>query len=360
MVKEKSSRIALAELRQLATEGKLGAKALGQYFEIDPKARKGLGPVFRINKETVNLGTERISPREVAQLLNQATNAAATGASPVAEAPTLSPTAAAPRAGGPAKVKKFKATAAKVRIYPEGDSWFNLPDFPVPSVFPLGVKIYPPDCIDVLDKTFEAKANLTAIWGDELGNMVKDKQYLQKLGGGNFRHFLVSGGGNDILADIASNLLPRKNGDTNPATVAKYVVPAFDDRIKRLIKLYKTIRSEVTAQVNVEVIMYVHGYANALPIAGGEYLGGPLKGLNFDPVKVPAMAQAIVRELVDRFNVALSAFAATHARVVYTDMRPFLTDASDWNWDEIHPSKTGAAKVAAQFRTAINQHSFLS
>lgn len=359
MVKEKSSRISLAELRQLAKEGRLGAKAPERYFELDPKGRKTLGPIFRINKKTVDLGAERLSPRAVAQLLNDATNAAAS-APPVLEAPALAPTAAAAPAGGPAKLKTFKATATKLRIYPEGDSWFNLPDFPVPSLFPPGIKIYPSDCIDILDKSFEAKKNLTAIWKDELANMVKEKQYLHMLKGGNFRHFLVSGGGNDILQDIASNLLSRKPGDTNTATVAKYVAPAFDDRITALIKLYKIIRDEVTAKVNVEVIMYVHGYANALPIPGGEYLGGPLKEKNFDPVKVPAMAQAMVAELVRRFNVALAAFAASHSRVVYVDMRPFLTDPADWNWDEIHPSEQGAKKVAAQFKTAINQHSFLS
>ena len=63
---------------------------------------------------------------------------------------------------------------------------------------------------------------------------------------------------------------------------------------------------------------------------------------------------------MDRFNVALAAFSANHARMVYTDMRTALLDPGDWNWDEIHPSKQGSAKVAARFKTAINQHSFLS
>lgn len=356
MDKRKAGRITLAELRQLAKEGRLGAKAQARYFEIDPEAKRTFGPVFRLNAETVDVGKKPPTPEQIAGIFNQAINAAADPnlklsarppASPAAvseAAPTLSPTA--------------KATSkAKVRIYPEGDSWFNLPDFLVPFR-----PRYPSDCIDILDKTFEAKNNLTAIWKDELANMVKKKQYLQKLGSGNFRHFLISGGGNDILQDIASNLLPRKPGDTNTTTVAKYVAPVFDPRIKKLIELYETVHKEVMDKknVNVEVVMYVHGYANALPLPGGEYLGGPLKGLNFDPVKVPAMAQAVVRELVRRFNVALEHFADTHSRVVYVDMRPFLTDPSDWNWDEIHPSKTGAAKVAAQFKTAINQHSFLS
>ena len=72
------------------------------------------------------------------------------------------------------------------------------------------------------------------------------------------------------------------------------------------------------------------------------------------------MARAVVAELVNRFNVALASFAGNHARVVYTDMRSALLDPGDWNWDEIHPSKEGSAKVAARFRTAINQNSFLS
>lgn len=356
--KSKAPRITIAELRQRIESGKVDARAQGKYFELDPKTKRGFSPAFRINRETVDLGGERISPRKTAELLNLAINTAAGKAPVLPDEPTIAPTSATTPTAAPAgaeKLAKAKAAKTKVRIYAEGDSWFNLPDFWVPFR-----PRYPADCIDILDKTFEAKNNFTAIWGDELANMVKDKQYLQKLDGGNFRHFLVSGGGNDILADIAANILPRKAGDNNTATVAKYVAPGFDDRIKALIKLYKTIRDEVTAKVDVEVIMYVHGYGNAFPLAGGEYLGGPLKGKNFDPVTAPAMAKAIVQELLDRFNVALARFAATHSRVVYTDMRPFLTDPSDWNWDEIHPSEQGAKKVAAQFKTAINQHSFLS
>ena len=104
----------------------------------------------------------------------------------------------------------------------------------------------------------------------------------------------------------------------------------------------------------------MHGYGNCFPLSGAKYLGKPLKGLGFDPDVVPSMARAVVAELVARFNVKLAAFASQHARVVYIDMRASLTQLADWNWDEIHPSEQGATKVAANFKTAINQNSFLS
>jgi lysophospholipase L1-like esterase len=332
----------LSDLMNRAEAGTLGKLARERFFSVDEARSRPFSPAIRLNAETVDLEGARPSLPEVTELLNKAVS-------------------------GEAAKKAAKATASakfKLPIYSEGDSWFNLPDFPVPSGFPPVFKRYPPDAIDVLDKTFEAKPNNTAIWGDTLKNMTKPangvKQYLQKLGGGRFRHFLISGGGNDILADISANLVRRKTGDTNPAGVAKYVKPEFDARVKKLIAYYKTIHTDVTTKIADEIIIYVHGYGNCFPLPGGEYLGGPLKTLDFDPAKHPAMARAVVAELVDRFNVALAGFASTHARVVYIDMRPSLPDLEDWNWDEIHPSKQGAGKVAAQFKTAINQNSFLS
>ncbi len=334
----------LSDLIKRANAGTLGKRARERFFTLDEKRSRPFSPAILLNRDAVDLEGKRPSLPDVTVLLNKAVTF---------EAAKKAGTASA-------------ATKHKVPIYSEGDSWFNLPDFPVPSGFPPVFKRYPPDAIDVLDRTFEAKANNTAIWGDTLKNMTKPangvKQYLQKLGGGRFRHFLVSGGGNDILADIAANLLPRKPADTNPATVAKYIKPEFDTRVKKLIAYYETIHADVKKdpKIKKEVIIYLHGYGNCFPLPGGEYLGVPLKALGFDPVKLPVMARAVVAELVDRFNVALASFASTHARIVYVVMRPALPDPGDWNWDEIHPSKQGAGKVAAQFRTAINQNSFLS
>jgi hypothetical protein len=275
----------------------------------------------------VDLQGTRISNAEATGLLNEAVT-----------------TAASPRS----------AAKPRLRIYSEGDSWFNLPDFPV------FFTRYPPDCIDILDRSFEAKRNNTAIWGDTLTNMVAGKQYLQKLGSGNFRHFLISGGGNDVLQDIGDHVLPRASGDTNAGNVAKYIKSSFDDVVRRLIGRYGTIHRDVTTGIPLEVVMFVHGYGNCHPLPNGKYLGKPLKALGFDPVTYQSMGRAIVAELLRQFNNALAAFAAGHARVVYVDMRPVLTDSSDWNFDEIHPSKAGATKVAEKFKAAIRAHTFVA
>ena len=317
-------RIELYELRERARSGKLGKALRARYFLEDVGKSRPFSPAIRINPEAVNLHGERVSGAEATALLNEAVTAAA-----------------APRA----------AARPRLRIYSEGDSWFNLPDF---------LPIYPPDCIDILDRTFEARRNTTAIWGDTLKNMVAGKQYLQKLGSGNFRHFLISGGGNDVLQDIKRHVLPRAAGDTDPGNSANYIKSGFDEVVSKLIRYYSTIHRDVTTRIPVEVVMFVHGYGNCHPLPNGKYLGKPLKTLGFDPVTHQSMGRAIVAELLRRFNDALAGFAAGHARVVYLDMRPLLTAASDWNFDEIHPSEAGASKVAQAFKVAIQAHAFVA
>ena len=318
-------RIDLSELRKLACSGKLRKAQRARYFLEDVDKGRPFSPAIRVNPETVNLHGERLSSAEAVVLLNEA----------------VTSTAATARA----------AARPRLRIYSEGDSWFNLPDF---------LPWYPPDCIDILDRTFEARRNTTAIWGDTLKNMVAGKQYLQKLGSGNFHHFLISGGGNDVLQDIGKHVLPRRTGDTDPGNAANYVKSSFDDVVGKLTRYYRAIHRDVTTRIPVEVVMFVHGYGNCHPLPDGKYLGKPLKKLGFDPAIHEAFARAIVAELLRRFNKALAAFAASHARVVYLDMRPLLTAASDWNFDEIHPSGAGATKVAGAFKTAIQAHTVVA
>ena len=155
--------ITVRQLETQAKKGLVGKAARENFFTVDEASSRPFSPAILLNGDAVNLKGSKPSLSQTTDLLNKAT---------VGEAKAVLPkkTAAKPT-----------AAAFKVRIYSEGDSWFNLPDLPVPVGFPFVWKRYPPDCIDILDKTFEAKPNNTAIWGDTLKNMVAGKQYLQKL-----------------------------------------------------------------------------------------------------------------------------------------------------------------------------------
>jgi hypothetical protein len=230
------------------------------------------------------------------------------------------------------------AAAAPIKVLVEGDSWFNLPDF-----------IYPKDAIDVLRRIHNVVS--VAKWGDTIENMVAQKQYVQKLRSGNFRHFLFSGGGNDVLGSIGTYVKPRTHGDRDPANAPNYVKPSFKTKVRAIIRLYETLADDVWSE-EPRAILYVHGYANAIPVKGRRYLGKPLEVLGFDPSRVGELATAIVAHMVGMFNKALKDFAASRGNIVYVDLRSKVKK-DDWYKDEIHPLASGATKIAGAFSAAI-------
>ena len=235
----------------------------------------------------------------------------------------------------------MRSLRAAGKVLTEGDSWFNLPDI---------LFGYPKDAVDILRQTHNL-LNI-ALWRAEIEDMVAEKQYLQPLGAGTFRHFLFSGGGNDVLGSIEKYVSPRNAGDTNPANAPNYVKPNFATKVRSIIRLYETLSDDVRGEVGSSVTLYVHGYANAIPVKGGKYLGKPLEAKGFNPSTVGPLATAIVAHMVGMFNTALKNFAASRANIVYVDMRPKMGQ-NDWHTDEIHPKTSGATKIAAAFSAAI-------
>ena len=164
--------------------------------------------------------------------------------------------------------------------------------------------------------------------------MLAAKQYEQPLRSGNFRHFLFSAGGNDVLGSIGLYLKKHKDGDTDPANASKYVKPDFADKIEETIAGFKRLVGDVKEMAPPGTVLFVHGYANAIPKKDGQYLGKRLAAQGFDPVVARDLSRAVVVHMVGMFNDALRHFAATTANVVYIDMRPAML-VSDWNTDEI-------------------------
>ena len=160
-----------------------------------------------------------------------------------------------------------------------------------------------------------------------------------------------------MLASVGEHVKRRDAPGTNPADADTFIKASFDGAVGQVIGHYETLAGHVRSVVNPKATLYVHGYGHARPRAGGEYIGSKFQVLGFDPAS--SLARKIVAAMVDRFNVRLKSFAAAqnaaHAayKIVYCNLRPTLTAATDWNVDEIHPSDAGAAKAAAIIREKI-------
>nr|WP_295465422.1 SGNH/GDSL hydrolase family protein [Mesorhizobium sp.] len=316
--------ITLSELRRRISAGLLTKGEIKLYFEPDEKKSKPFAPALKLTKRVDKEG-KRPGARTVTKLYFDAEE-------------RLS--APVPASSGRARARTTAAAAARMKVLAEGDSWFRLPN--------IG---WPDDMVDVLRKTYDIPK--LAMWGDEIGKMVTTKKnnYLVPLGSGLYRHFMFSGGGNDVLASVGTHVKRFGAAGTDPADANSYIKTSFDNALDTVIGHYGTLAGHVRTVTNPKATLYVHGYAHARPRQGGQYIGTKLEALGFDATS--SLARRIVAAMVDRFNVRLKAFASTqnaaHAdyKVVYVNLKPAFTSAADWNTDEIHPSSAGAAKAAA-------------
>lgn len=325
MAAASAKRITLTELKKRIKEGELGKKELRTYFEPDEEHSEAFAPALRLTKYVDKEG-KRPSLRTVTQLYFEADERLSAPAPIPSRTPrTRSITAAA---------------AAKMKVLAEGDSWYRLPNF-----------FWPDDMVDILRKTYDIPG--LAMWGDEIGVMVTTKKnnYLVPLRSGLYRHFMFSGGGNDVLASVGDHVKRFGAAGTNPANPESYLKSSFDGALATVIGHYGTLAGHVRSVTNPKPTLYVHGYAHARPRSSGRYIGAKLEALGFNATSL--LARKIVAAMVDRFNVKLKAFAAAQNtahptyKVVYVNLRPAFTAAADWHTDEIHPSDAGAAKAAA-------------
>lgn len=258
-----------------------------------------------------------------------------------AEAKARMPKQPEPKAAARPKAGDTRAlAAAPLRLCGEGDSWINLLN-PISG--------FPKTFFDVLGATF-ATVNI-AFPGDTLDDVLATRQYVQKLSSGQFRVFILSGGGNDILGGGGlANLLKGKSeghGSTDPADYVK--APQLKAALKKLRTGYRVAAKEAkTAEESV--VMLIHGYDYVIPRRNGKWLGKPLKAAGFTHDE--PLAGKITGFLVDSFNELLRAVAGEFPHVRYVNVRK--TVQTLWH-DELHPTTAGAKKVAKLFEAEINR-----
>ena len=301
--KPTSQSITFEQLEERAERGSLSKEELRDYFHEDEANSQAFAPAVKLNRDLVDLQRKRPSPQAILELLLKAQTNAAT---PTSETARPTKNFRKGRAGS-SVLERARAAAAKaqLKVLSEGDSWFNLPFW------------YPPTAIDVLDETLDM--GRIARWSAEIAVMVAEKQYRVGLKAGIYRHFLFSGGGNDVLGAIPTYVKKRNAAGTDPANPASFVKSTFGGKVAEIVGHYRTLAGDVRAMTDPDATLYVHGYANAIPKPNGKYLGRPLADLGFDPTS--ALAKGIVAHMVKVFNTAMIGFAASQSRVVYVDMR---------------------------------------
>ncbi|MBW6396332.1 hypothetical protein KPL78_00665 [Roseomonas sp. HJA6] len=238
-----------------------------------------------------------------------------------------------------------------LNILAEGDSWFDYPPF-----FPKGGIVRRLQDLIGLPILNLAKA------GDEVRFMlgVEERRVLTNYfangspAGGRWDAVLFSGGGNDIV-DNPMALWVR---DFDPAVPPAQLV--HSTRFNTALDLVRAGYEDLIAlrdRYSPDTHLLFHGYDFAIPDGRGVCFLGPwlrptfaLRGFPATPLTA---AQAVVREMLERFARMLGGLATANPRVTFVNGQGTLpVQTSSWH-NELHPSRPGFDSFAALFRQAL-------
>lgn len=229
--------------------------------------------------------------------------------------------------------QRITAGCTGPRIVSEGDSWFQ----------------YPTLLKDVIDHLMSDHAvfSLDAA-GDTLTMMIEQNEIGSALASEGASVLLLSAGGNDLFenGNIANLVEPSPDG----APVELRVGARFQAFLEGIMASYRSLLLQLHA-AHPDVYILFHGYCPAFS-RGGRYIGRPLRRIG---VRDAATQNAIIRQMLIRFNSALTELAADdlfNRRLRHVDLSGIGGAFEDWH-DEIHLNDAGYGLVADRFRQEI-------
>jgi metacaspase-1 len=308
-----AKKITMNELFSKLADPSVDERELKIYFKADPGSSRAFQPGIVINPATVQL------PASAAD----------------AEAKTA---LALNLANGAARARRNWLFAARIAdpaykgpiIVSEGDSWFQFP-------------ILLEDVIDHLLESYAIKSLDAA--GDTLTDIIGQNEFASAIEEVGASVFLMSAGGNDLVANgaLASHL---REFDSS-LSASGHLLSSFDDLIQSAVATYDGIFRRLE-QNFPQLHTICHGYDYPIPNSE-RWLGEPMTTRG---ITAPAFQKLIAHEMMDRFNVALAQTAAHFHNVTYIDCRRTVGDER-WH-DELHPDDSGFADVAARFQAVID------
>lgn len=329
-----AAKLSLAKLMAQVENGELSAEKAKRYFVIDKTSRVAFSPALRFNPRTVDITGLESSAEAVATAL----------ARDIDLADARARAAERPRSFALKAYGASDAVAAAelgATILAEGDSWFDLPPF-----------IYPRTLIDFLGRTHRVVT--LAKFGDTLERMIAKKEFVEPLRTGAFKHFLFSGGGNDIVGGGHLEVFLRQFdiGHTDPSDAAWYVNDQFVVALDRVIGLYKEL-ARIVRRESPSTKLLVHGYDYAIPQRDGPWLGKGMEFRGLHPAHRPELCRAIVKVMIDAFNARLALFAQqSGGDVIHVNLRS-ITGSREW-YDELHAREVATERFAQAFEGAIS------
>jgi lysophospholipase L1-like esterase len=181
---------------------------------------------------------------------------------------------------------------------------------------------------------------------------LKEADFIQEIPKMKPSVLLISGGGNDILAENLRRFL-SDNIPANPAP-KDFFSPSFEGEMKALFDIYFTLFDYYKVnQPQLKII--VHGYSYLRPVEPNSkktnWIG---KYLDEKKILKEEDRLLVVRHLLDTFNEGLKKVAGKFENVHYIDLRKVNVRPDQW-YDEIHPSDDGYQNISLQFIKKLNE-----
>ncbi len=317
MVNTSNGKISPRELRRMLADPRADDSELQRLILIDEGSRDSFEPIIRANPETVDTTTM------VNEGILDGINRLARG-----------------RRQLQYRLKVNNPFFRGQKIVSEGDSWFQ---------FPLLLA----DVIDQLFNPFDgfdgyAVFSLGAA-GDLLENIINEDEMTQAIEAEKPEVFLISGGGNDLVAD--GNLAIFLNQFEAGRQAADYLNEEFNHFLEEIIQLYRGLFLRLLSRFpSLKIIC--HGYDYAIP-NNGNSLGQPMATRG---ITDQGLQKEILRVIIDRLNEAqirLVENVEFGGRAFHVDCRNAVGDD---NWfDELHPNNTGFQAVGELFDQKIRE-----
>ncbi|MDJ0732116.1 MAG: SGNH/GDSL hydrolase family protein [Crocosphaera sp.] len=317
MINTRNGIISPRQLRRMLVDPRVNDSELIELLQWDEGSFNCFEPIIRANPETVD--TTTMDNNGILGLVNRL---------------------AKERRHLQYKLKVNNPFFTGQKIVSEGDSWFQ---------FPFLLK----DVIDQLFKPFDgwdsyAVYSLGAA-GDLLENIINTDEITEAIETENPEVFLISGGGNDLVADgnIATLLHPFEKG----RQATDYPNEAFDQFLQDIIQLYRGLFLRLLSRFP-QLKIICHGYDYVIP-NNGVSLGIPMANINITNTE---LQKDILKVIIDRVNDAqinLIQNIEFGGRVFHVDCRGVVGDN---NWiDELHPNNTGFEAVGKLFDRKIQE-----
>lgn len=280
------------------------------------------------------------------------------------------------------KVDQQKPGKNYIKIYAEGDSWFQ---------FPFFIK----DIIDWLDKNDDFLIKCEAYAGDWITNIIYEEQYVSGLSTYSPDFFLISGGGNDLVGNhrLGVMIAVNSNFQERKYHAEDEIKDNFLSEAQRnlIIKSQGYINKEFYALLNVfelqysllfrnlysadskhkDIISITQGYDFVYPspkrrfsfrypwqpllnklVDSGNWLFTPFM---FSRIRDPKIQQGVMLAMIYEFNNMLASFSQKYPNVFHIDCRGLANSEKDW-FDEIHYKSHLFKKVAGAYEYVIREH----